>query len=175
MLDELLLLSRAGRLGKPPVNQTLGSLVNGIAELLAGRMPKGEDFIEVLQPNAIIHGDPERMQQLFLNLLDNALKYQSTEQQPHIAVGCQKINDELTFFVRDNGLGIDPKNIKRIFGVFEKVNAKSEGSGLGLTLAKRIIEAHQGSIWAESLGLGKGTTFFFTLPGSHAANESKAP
>jgi signal transduction histidine kinase len=70
-------------------------------------------------------------------------------------------------FVRDNGLGIDPNYHDKVFGLFNKLDPQSEGTGVGLTLVKRIIEVHGGRIWIESKGAGKGTTFYFTLPPSN--------
>ncbi len=67
-------------------------------------------------------------------------------------------------FVRDNGMGIEPRHTDKLFGLFEKLNSGMEGSGLGLALVKRIIEAHGGTIWVESEGPGKGACFYFTLP-----------
>jgi signal transduction histidine kinase len=65
--------------------------------------------------------------------------------------------------VRDNGMGIDPEFHERVFGLFNKLDSQTEGSGIGLALVKRIIEVHHGKVWLESEGKGKGTTFFFTL------------
>ncbi|HKI54508.1 MAG TPA: ATP-binding protein, partial [Anaerolineales bacterium] len=73
-------------------------------------------------------------------------------------------------FVRDNGIGIEPQQHERIFGLFNKLDANSEGTGIGLALVKRIIEVHGGRIWVESPGLGGGSTFYFTLAG-HPNNE----
>ena len=68
------------------------------------------------------------------------------------------------FFVQDNGAGIEPEYFERIFGLFNKLDAKSEGTGVGLALVKRIIVLHGGHIWVESDGAGRGSTFYFTLP-----------
>jgi signal transduction histidine kinase len=68
--------------------------------------------------------------------------------------------------VRDNGIGIEPKYQTKLFNLFEKLNPKMEGTGMGLAITKRIVELYQGKIWVESKGLGQGTTFFFTLPGA---------
>ena len=68
------------------------------------------------------------------------------------------------FFVQDNGIGIDPRYLERIFNLFERLDTSTPGTGVGLTLVKRIIEIHGGKVWAESEGVGKGTTFRFTLP-----------
>jgi signal transduction histidine kinase len=68
------------------------------------------------------------------------------------------------FYVRDNGVGIESRFSERIFGIFHKLDAQSEGTGIGLALVKRIIEVHGGRIWVESEGLGKGTMFCFTIP-----------
>jgi signal transduction histidine kinase len=83
---------------------------------------------------------------------------------PLIEVGQQGEEDgKPVFFIRDNGIGIAPEYHERIFGLFNKLNAKSEGTGIGLTLVKKIIEFHGGRIWVQSEA-GKGSTFYFTLP-----------
>ena len=85
--------------------------------------------------------------------------------KPSIEIGVQEKESELVFYVSDNGLGIEPVYHERIFGLFNKLDASSEGTGIGLALVRRIIEYHGGRIWVESEGLGKGAVFFFTLPG----------
>ena len=78
------------------------------------------------------------------------------------------------FFVQDNGIGIEPQQHERIFGLFNKLDTNSEGTGIGLALVRRIIEVHNGKIWVESKGLGEGSTFYFTLagqPDNEAQNE----
>jgi signal transduction histidine kinase len=83
--------------------------------------------------------------------------------RPQILFGMRSEYDKNIFFVEDNGPGIDKKYHQNIFGLFNKLDAKSDGTGIGLALAKRIIEVHGGEIWVESEGIGKGSTFCFTL------------
>jgi len=97
------------------------------------------------------------------NLIDNACKYMGDQQNPRIEIGHSMIGSEKAFFVRDNGMGIEPEFHERIFGLFDKLDARTEGSGVGLALVKRIVEVHGGRIWVESDGKGKGATFYFTL------------
>jgi signal transduction histidine kinase len=98
------------------------------------------------------------------NLIDNAIKFMGDQPNPHITIGTTKDeNNNSIFFVRDNGVGIDKQYHERIFTLFNKLDVGAEGTGIGLTLIKRIIEIHNGRIWLESEP-GKGTTFYFTLP-----------
>ena len=80
-----------------------------------------------------------------------------------------------TFFVRDNGLGIEPDQLESIFTLFERGSNPGEGTGIGLALVRRIVEGHDGQVWAESEGPGRGSTFYFTLPqAANLADESNA-
>jgi signal transduction histidine kinase len=98
------------------------------------------------------------------NLLDNAAKFVGNQKDPHIEIGQQGMEEgKPIFYVRDNGMGIAPEHFERVFGLFNKLDPKTDGTGIGLALVKRIIEVHGGRIWVES-EVGKGTTFFFTLP-----------
>jgi signal transduction histidine kinase len=85
--------------------------------------------------------------------------------RPYIEVGARQDNGDTIFYIKDNGMGIDPRFHEKIFGLFEKLDSEAEGTGIGLALAKRIIELHGGLIWVESEGPNKGSTFCFTLPG----------
>ncbi|MBC7878226.1 MAG: two-component sensor histidine kinase, partial [Anaerolineales bacterium] len=78
-------------------------------------------------------------------------------------IGVENREGEIYFFVRDNGIGINPKHHEQIFGLFSKLDPKIDGSGIGLGIVKRIIEVHGGKVWIES-ELGKGSSFYFTLP-----------
>jgi len=103
------------------------------------------------------------MIELFQNLIENAIKYMGDQQSPAIEVGFTKTKFETIFFVKDNGIGIDPRYHEKIFGLFDQLNRNSSGTGIGLAVVKRIVETHNGKIWVESVGKGKGTTFYFTM------------
>jgi signal transduction histidine kinase len=113
-----------------------------------------------------VEGDPVLLGQVLANLLSNAAKF--TRQQPHpvIEVGSRENNGEVAIFVRDNGVGFDPRFGDKLFGVFQRLHRQDEfeGAGIGLATVQRIVHRHGGHIWAESV-LGQGATFFFTLPG----------
>jgi signal transduction histidine kinase len=113
-------------------------------------------------------GDPLRLRQVLQNLIENAIKYRSPERSPIIEIGTivrDDMKEKPILFVRDNGKGIPLEYQDKIFDLFHKVDSKSDGSGVGLALVKRIIEVHNGHIWVESEA-GKGSTFYFTLPPS---------
>ena len=108
------------------------------------------------------------------NMLDNSLKFMGSQLEPHIEVGTQPYPQPGMglFYVRDNGQGIEPRFHETVFGLFNKLNARSEGTGVGLALVRRIIDVHGGKIWVESDGEGKGATFYFTLPLTEAKEET---
>ncbi|MBU0926975.1 MAG: transporter substrate-binding domain-containing protein [Spirochaetes bacterium] len=166
MLDEILLLSRIGAEELVVGEVSLREVVGAAAELVAGRIGDRGIRLAVSEDPVILMGDSRRLVQLFRNLLDNAAKYMGDQEAPRIDVGAVARGGELRIFVRDNGAGIDPRHQERLFGLFEKLEPGSEGVGLGLAIAKRIAETHGGRIWAESEGLGKGTTFFIVLKGA---------
>jgi signal transduction histidine kinase len=83
--------------------------------------------------------------------------------EPHIRFGVREDDGATIFFVEDNGIGVDERYQQVIFGLFNKLDAKSGGTGIGLALVKRIIEEHGGRVWVESEGLGKGSRFCFTV------------
>jgi signal transduction histidine kinase len=96
--------------------------------------------------------------------VENAAKFTAGRPEPRITVGARQDRDEQVFFVRDNGRGIEPRFLEKVFDLFEKLDPAVEGTGVGLALVRRIVEAHGGKVWAESDGLGHGATFCFTLP-----------
>ena len=164
LLGDLLELSRVGRINHKPVHISTNVLVAEVVELLHGRLTAGG--IEVcIEPNLpAIHGDRARIFEVFQNLIDNAAKFMGAQPAPCIDIGVEgELNGSPVFFVRDNGIGILPQFKHRIFGLFDKLNPHSEGTGVGLALVKRIVEFHGGRIWVESES-GQGATFLFTLP-----------
>jgi signal transduction histidine kinase len=114
-------------------------------------------------PLPTVCGDQSQMVQLFQNLLSNAIKYRG-EEPPRIHVSAVRQKDEWVFSVRDNGLGIDPKYHKQVFGIFKRLHGRERpGTGIGLAICQRIVERHGGRLWVESEP-GRGSTFFFTIP-----------
>jgi len=164
LLNELLELSRIGRMMNEPENIPFEDLLKDALDIVHGQLELHHVTVQT-QPNLpAVHGDRQRLIEVLQNLLDNAAKYMGDQRDPHIEIGQQgEENDKPIFFVKDNGIGIAPEYHERIFGLFNKLDPKAEGTGIGLTLVKRIIEVHGGRIWVESQ-LGKGSTFYFTLP-----------
>ncbi|MEO1099903.1 MAG: ATP-binding protein, partial [Bacteroidota bacterium] len=91
-------------------------------------------------------------------------KYIVNGPEKRVKIGHSVKNDDNTFYISDTGIGIDPKFSKKVFDLFERLEPEIEGTGIGLAIVKRVIEVHQGKIWVESQGKGKGSTFLFTLP-----------
>jgi PAS domain S-box-containing protein len=163
LLKDLLELSRIGRIMNEPVETTLGEIVREALAAVEGDIKTRNVKIEFEDNHDKIFGDKIRLVEVFQNLIENAVKFMGNQPSPLIRIGSiANTEKSLTFFVQDNGIGIDPQYIDRIFGLFNKLDVNSSGSGIGLTLVKRIIEAHGGKIWVESK-LGKGSTFYFTL------------
>ena len=151
LLDELLELSRVGRIVNKSEPVSLGEIVQLAAENLTGRLHKGPLEI-VIAPNLpIVYGDRARILEVFQNLIDNAAKYMGEQPAPRIEVGVEDRDGERRLFVRDNGIGINPKHHARIFDLFEQLDPRAEGTGVGLSLVKRIVEIHGGRIWVENV------------------------
>ncbi len=162
-IRDLLEYSRVGTHGRPfewlkvseVLRDVLGTLRFAIeeqnAEVTHGEMPE-------------LEADPVQLGQLFQNLVGNALKFHGQE-PVRISIQARRRNGGWEFEVRDNGIGIDPKDAERIFAVFQRLHTRKEyeGTGIGLAICKRIVERHKGTIWVES-EVGKGAAFHFILP-----------
>ena len=162
LLNELLELSRIGRLVNPPKEVSFGELVSETLELVDGQLREKQIEVKVEADFPIVNVDHVRIVEVLQNLITNAAKFMGEQENPTINIGMKTINEEKVFFIKDNGMGIAPEFHDRIFGLFNKLDQFSDGTGIGLALVKRIIEVHGGRIWVES-ELEKGTTFFFTL------------
>jgi PAS domain S-box-containing protein len=163
LLDELLELSRIGRKMSAPEDVPLPTLAREALDLVAGAVAERHVQVKVTDAPVILRGDRRRLLEVFQNLLDNAVKFMGDQPDPRVEVGAEPRGSELVLFVRDNGMGIDPRHIGKLFGLFEKLDPATPGTGIGLALVKRIVEVHGGRIWAESAGPGQGTVFYFTL------------
>lgn len=166
LLEDLLNLSRAGRKLSQPSRIGLGLLISEAAASVSSRLAERNVYLN-LPPNLPeIYGDRTRLREVFQNLIDNAAKFMGDQPSPQIWIEARPADQPgfVLVSVRDNGIGIEPRHAQRIFGLFERLNMQIEGTGIGLALARRIVEAHGGKIWVESEGLGKGATFYLTLP-----------
>ncbi|MBL8063787.1 MAG: PAS domain S-box protein, partial [Anaerolineales bacterium] len=169
LLAELLGLSRIGRVKNPSQAVSFGELVQEAMEIVHGRIEARQIKVSIQPDLPMVFGDRQRMIEILQNLLDNAAKFMGTQPNPHIEIGSEEDrqdNSMHVFYVRDNGIGI-PENLQeRIFGIFDKLDPDSEGSGVGLAIVKRIVEVHGGRIWIgnASSSQGQGSTFYFTLP-----------
>ncbi len=112
-----------------------------------------------------IRADREQIARVFQNLISNAIKFRVPGVKPVVAIACENEGNEYKFSVKDNGIGIDPEFKEKVFQIFQRLHSRFEyeGTGIGLSISKRIVERHGGKIWFDSAP-GKGATFFFTIP-----------
>jgi PAS domain S-box-containing protein len=172
LLDDLVDLSRVGRVANTAVEVSLGDIVGDALELVSGPLAERGVKVDVAPQFPVVFCDKIRLVQVVQNLLENAVKYMGTRSDPRVEIGVRPDPDYDVCFVRDNGIGVDPRYAERIFNLFEKLDPRSEGTGVGLALAKRIVEFHRGSIAVESDG-SHGSTFVFRLPRGDAAHRAR--
>jgi PAS domain S-box-containing protein len=164
LLNDLLELSRIGRMMNPPSDVDVDMLLREVVELLAGPATQRKAEITIQPGLPCVRGDRRRLQEVFQNLIENAIHFMGSQPHPRIEVGLRDAGTQPVFYVRDNGVGIEPRYHETVFGLFNKLDSKTAGTGIGLALVRRIIEVHGGRIWVESEGQGRGATFCFTLP-----------
>ena len=165
MINDLLKLSRAGRVVGTKRRFSTYKLAKEVYMCLYPQIQKKQIKFQISKNLPIIYGDRQRLQTVFENLIGNAIRYSSEKRQPIIEIDCKDRKLYYEFIVRDNGIGIDPGDHQRIFDVFQKCGKRDEngnGTGVGLTIVKKIVEHHGGTVWVESK-LDKGATFYFTL------------
>lgn len=163
LLSDLLELSRIGRLINPPEEVDFAVITQEAMRLVEISLQEKNIKVSIQANMPKVYVDKKRIVEVMQNLLENAAKFIGNPSIPQVEVGVKTDNDKNIFFVKDNGIGIAPQYHERIFGLFDKLSADTEGTGIGLALVKRIVETHGGNIWVES-DLGKGATFYFTLP-----------
>lgn len=162
LLRELLELSRVGRVVGTSQTLELADVVRAAAEQVHGALAAGGVRVTLAPDLPRVFGDRNRLVELFQNLIDNAAKFMGAQPAPTIEVGWRPA-DPPVVFVKDNGVGIEARHLERVFGLFDKLDPKSEGSGVGLAIVKRIVEVHGGRVWVESAGPGCGSTFCLVL------------
>jgi signal transduction histidine kinase len=166
LIEHLLRFSRLSKqaIVKQPIK--IQQLVRDVVDELQRATPEYGDHVQILPlPDTI--GDEVLVRQIFANLLSNAMKFTRQLAKPTIVVGCQQLNDEQVYYVRDNGAGFDMQHADNLFRVFHRLHDQREfeGNGVGLSLVQRIIQRHGGRIWPEA-AVNRGATFYFTLPNS---------
>jgi len=161
LIDGILQYSRVGRVKEKPTAVDLNVLVSDVVDLLA---PPGNIKVEVQSGLPVIKGEPTRLQQVFQNLISNAVKYMD-KPNGEICIACSAHGKHWQFTVSDNGPGIEARHFERIFQLFQTLapRDKIESTGVGLALVKKIVEMYGGEVWLESR-IGRGTSFHFTLP-----------
>ncbi|MBD1401210.1 PAS domain-containing sensor histidine kinase [Pelovirga terrestris] len=173
LLAGLLQLSRIGRLEGQPHAVDVARLVAETLVSLSGLLQEKEIKVRVDDIPHQLYGDPMRLGQIWQNLIENAGKYVGDQPQPQIDIGVEEKNGVTTFFIRDNGIGIDQQHAQRIFALFAQLDPQSPGSGIGLPMVKKIVELYQGRVWFESEGKDQGSCFYFTLPKALKPHEEK--
>lgn len=163
LVDDLLAYSRLDASAPPPADIDCNTIVEGLRNSLMAAIAESGASIECerLHP---IRGNPGQVQQLFSNLLTNAIKFRRDE-SPRIRIRSVRTGDHCIISIQDNGTGIPPKYLTRIFDMYERLHSSTRypGTGMGLALCKKIVERHHGRIWVESTE-GSGSTFHFSLP-----------
>jgi light-regulated signal transduction histidine kinase (bacteriophytochrome) len=178
LLDSLLHFSRVGRVALQVEQQELEEIVTEALEIVSARRTDQATEIVIPRPLPTAFVDRIRVREIFVNLVSNALKYNDNPKRI-VEIGFlepQERGDEVhappaaarqcIYYVRDNGIGIQPKHYEQVFKMFRRLHARDQyggGAGAGLTITKKLIERHHGKIWLSSTP-GQGTTFYFTLP-----------
>jgi signal transduction histidine kinase len=163
LIDDLLRFARLSRQPMVPNPVNIAVLVREVLEELRSLYPAhGVQIVTADLPDAV--GDLSLIRQVFVNLLSNAYKFTRHTEEARVEVGCQRGGGETVYFVRDNGAGFDMEFAQKLFGVFQRMHRADEfeGTGIGLSIVRRVVQRHGGRIWAESQ-VNHGASFFFTL------------
>ena len=164
MIDDILTFARVGRIEIALTPIDMSAMVN---DLLAGPLARpcvGRALTFDIEPLPRIQGDAKLLQHVWLNLIENAIKFTASKTAARIAIGATAAAHEIVYHVRDNGAGFDMQYTDKLFGVFQRLHgAEFPGTGIGLAIVRRIVGRHGGRVWAEGK-IGKGATFYFALP-----------
>ncbi|MBP7690435.1 MAG: GAF domain-containing protein [Anaerolineales bacterium] len=186
LLEDLLELSRVGRQEEPDESVSVQAVLDEVLLDLAGALAERQVVLDLPVQWPVVRYSRLRLRQVFSNLLTNAVKFMGPQADPHIQIGWRPASgdraaaglrpapaggEHIEFYVKDNGIGIHPDYQQRIFVPFERLKQVDvAGTGVGLSIVKRIVEGRGGRIWLESAP-GAGTAFFFTLPLAAAAGD----
>jgi len=166
LTDQMSLFTRIGQLSEEIEEFQFSRVAREATELVSGRIAQSGVEVTIAPDLPTVRANRSFLLQVLQNLIENSIKYMGDQRYPKVEIGARLDLSGQVFYVRDNGVGIDPSCQERVFDLFDRLECKGvEGSGLGLALAKRAVEAHGGRIWVESKGRGQGSTFCFSLPG----------
>lgn len=163
LLRDVTQLLRVGQQTQPFETVPLTYLAHEVVQAYEPEVTKRGIQVAVAPDLPVVQANRALVRQLLQNLMENAIKFVGDAPRPRIEIGWRRDGDRSVCFVRDNGVGVEPQYQKKIFGLFEKLDPQTEGTGVGLAMARRIVETHNGQIWVESEGPGRGSTFCFTI------------
>ena len=163
LVDDLLAFSRLGRRSIAKQDISVAAIVEQVLREVRPRY-EGRNIEVTVSELPRVQGDPALLKQVFINLIDNAIKYTRMREEAVIEIGSSEADGERVFFVKDNGAGFDMQYADKLFGVFQRLHRQEdfEGTGVGLAIVQRVIMRHGGRIWADA-AVDKGATFYFTL------------
>lgn len=164
LLNDLAVLNRIGHTATEKRNVKIKDIVQKCIGYFSRQIKEKSIRIVISEKLPEVKAYPGELFELYKNLLDNAIKFTESEEIPVIELGVEQMFKEQVLYVKDNGRGFESKYSDRIFGLFNKLDAGTAGTGAGLAMAKKIVEHHGGWIRAESQGPGKGAKIFFTIP-----------
>ena len=164
MIDDLMEFSSTGRLEMFYTTIDMNSLVEEIKQQIVSQT-ENRKIIWEIEPLPSVNGDRTLLRLVWQNLIENAIKYTSYKNIAEINIGSNINSSEITFFIKDNGVGFDMRYVDRIFGIFQRLHSSQEfeGTGIGLANVQRIVHRHRGRIWTQS-AVNQGTTIYFSLP-----------
>jgi light-regulated signal transduction histidine kinase (bacteriophytochrome) len=170
LIDDLLTFSRLGRQENPKTDIDIRLMVEDVVHNMSVEQPT-ENIRWMIGVLPHVKANRNMMRQVWVNLIANAIKYSGKKDDPQIEIGSFERDHQTVFFVKDNGVGFDQQYKDKLFKVFQRLHSAEEfeGTGIGLAIVDKIISREGGEVWAEST-LGKGATFYFSLPG-HDKND----
>jgi PAS domain S-box-containing protein len=173
LIEDLLALARTGLIVGESKEVVLADLLADLASRCAHHIEQERASVRLMGELPRLRVDPVRFGQVLQNLIENALTYHRPNVPPEIEIGAQRVEGEFRLYVRDNGVGIPAIYQERIFGLFQRLDTHTEGTGVGLAIVRRIVEMHGGRIWVESEP-GKGSIFWIALPESAVVSDASA-